>query len=67
MSPSDDPKAGGVPAEAFDINVREIEIAAGAGFLVPICGDILRMPGLPRVLGANRMSVSESGEISGLS
>ena len=64
-SPSDDPKAGGIPAP-FDIHVREIEIAAGAGFVVPICGDILRMPGLPRVPGATRMSISEDGEIKGL-
>jgi formate--tetrahydrofolate ligase len=46
--------------------VREIEISAGAGFVVPICGEILRMPGLPRVPGANRMHLNEDGEIVGL-
>jgi formate--tetrahydrofolate ligase len=64
-SPSDDPKAGGIP-DPFDIHVREIEIASGAGFVVPICGDILRMPGLPRVPGATRMGLNEDGEIEGL-
>jgi len=65
-SVSDDPKGGGIPHE-FDIHVREIEIAAGAGFLIPICGDILRMPGLPRVPGATRMSIDPDGTIRGLS
>ncbi|MCP4869046.1 MAG: formate--tetrahydrofolate ligase [Proteobacteria bacterium] len=63
---SDDPKGGGLPYD-FDIHVREIEIASGAGFLIPICGDILRMPGLPRVPGATRMSVEADGTIRGLS
>ena len=63
---SDDPKGGGLPHD-FDIHVREIEIASGAGFLIPICGDILRMPGLPRVPGATRMSVDADGTIRGLS
>ncbi len=63
---SDDPKGGGFPV-GFDIHIREIEIAAGAGFLVPISGDILRMPGLPRVPGATRMDIDEEGIIQGLS
>jgi formate--tetrahydrofolate ligase len=62
---SDNPKGGGIPKD-FDIHVREIEISAGAGFVVPICGEILRMPGLPRVPGANRMHLNEDGEIVGL-
>jgi formate--tetrahydrofolate ligase len=62
---SDDPKGGGLPGE-YDIHVREIEISAGAGFLVPICGNILRMPGLPKVPGATRMHLTEDGEIVGL-
>jgi len=62
---SDDPKGGGLPGE-YDIHIREIEISAGAGFLVPICGDMLRMPGLPRVPGATKMHLNEDGEIVGL-
>jgi len=63
---SDNPKAGGIPPGPFDIHVREIEISAGAGFVVPICGEILRMPGLPRIPGANKMHLNEDGEIVGL-
>jgi len=63
---SDDPKGGGFPTD-FDITIRQIEIAAGAGFLVPITGDIMRMPGLPRVPGATRMDIDEEGRIDGLS
>ena len=62
---SDDPKLLGAPT-GFDITVREIQVAAGAGFLVPITGDILRMPGLPRVPASVRMGI-EGGEIVGLS
>lgn len=62
---TDDPKGGGLPKE-FVLQIREIEISAGAGFVVPICGEILRMPGLPRVPGANRMHLNEDGEIVGL-
>ena len=63
---SDDPKGGGCPT-GFEITIRQVEIAAGAGFLVPITGDIMRMPGLPRVPGATRMDVDEDGTIHGLS
>lgn len=62
---TDDPKGGGLPKE-FVLQIREIEISSGAGFVVPICGEILRMPGLPRVPGANRMHLNEDGEIVGL-
>ena len=51
----------------FDINIREIEIAAGAGFLIPIAGNILRMPGLPVVPAAEGIDISDDGVISGLS
>ena len=50
----------------FNVTVREIEIAAGAGFLVPITGDIMRMPGLPAVASAELIDIDENGEISGL-
>lgn len=62
---SDDPKLLGRPRD-FEITVREIEIAAGAGFLVPITGDIMRMPGLPGVPSANHIDISDDGLISGL-
>jgi formate--tetrahydrofolate ligase len=62
---SDDPKRLGAPT-GFRITVREIQIAAGAGFLVPITGDILRMPGLPRRPASARMRI-ENGQIVGLS
>ena len=54
---SDDEKLLGRP-ENFDIHIREFEIAAGAGFLIPIAGDILRMPGLPQVPAAEHIDIS---------
>lgn len=51
----------------FRITVREIEIAAGAGFLIPITGAMMRMPGLPAVPASENMSIDENGKISGLS
>jgi len=51
----------------FRITVREIEIAAGAGFLIPITGAMMRMPGLPTVPASENMSIDENGKISGLS
>ncbi len=63
---SDDPKALGRP-QNFTITVREIEIAAGAGFTIPITGNMLRMPGLPGQPAATNMDISNDGVISGLS
>ncbi len=62
---SDDPKLIGRPSE-FKITVREIEIAAGAGFLVPITGSIMRMPGLPSKPAAENIDIDTEGNISGL-
>lgn len=62
---SDHPKLLGRP-KGFMITVREFEFAAGAGFLIPICGDMLRMPGLPQVPSANSIDIDEDGKISGL-
>ncbi len=62
---SDNPKLLGRP-ENFVVTVRQIEIAAGAGFLIPITGDIMRMPGLPEVPAAVHMDISENGQITGL-
>lgn len=63
---SDDPKALGKP-EKFTLTVREIEIAAGAGFCVPITGNMLRMPGLPALPAAEGMDIDNNGRITGLS
>lgn len=62
---SDDPKLLGRPT-GFTITVREIEIAAGAGFLVPITGAIMRMPGLPATPSAELIDIDDDGQISGL-
>jgi formate--tetrahydrofolate ligase len=63
---SDDPKAIGAATD-FEITVNEIEIAAGAGFVVPILGKMMRMPGLPKVPAAEGMDIDASGKVSGLS
>lgn len=63
---SDNPALLGRPKD-FLITVREIIIAAGAGFLIPITGDIMRMPGLPKKPAATVIDISNSGNISGLS
>lgn len=63
---SDDAKKRGRPKD-FTITVREIEIAAGAGFVIPITGDMLRMPGLPYVPASMGMDIDNDGKISGLS
>lgn len=51
----------------FNVTVREFEFAAGAGFVIPILGDIMRMPGLPEVPAANHMDIDNAGKITGLS
>lgn len=63
---TDNPKILGA-IEGFEITIREIEIAAGAGFIIPIAGEMLRMPGLPAVPAAVGMSIDANGNISGLS
>lgn len=62
---SDNPKLLGRPKD-FTITVRQIEIAAGAGFLVPITGNIMRMPGLPAHPASERIDIDGDGNISGL-
>ena len=62
---SDNPKLLGRPKD-FVVTVREIEISAGAGFLVPITGDIMRMPGLPAEPAAENMDVDNHGKVKGL-
>jgi formate--tetrahydrofolate ligase len=62
---SDNEKLVGRPT-GFTITIREFEIAAGAGFLIPIAGDILRMPGLPDTPSAEAVDIDSRGMISGL-
>ncbi len=62
---SDNPKLLGRP-ENFLIVVREIEIASGAGFVIPITGEIMRMPGLPTIPAAENVDVDNQGNITGL-
>ena len=62
---SDDPALLGAP-RGFTITVRNIKVSAGAGFLVALTGDIMTMPGLPKVPAAEKIDVDENGRISGL-
>jgi len=62
---SDDPKKLGRPT-GFNITVRDITVSAGAGFLVALTGEIMKMPGLPKVPAAEKIDVNEKGVISGL-
>lgn len=62
---STDPKLLGAPS-GHVVNVREVRLAAGAEFIVMICGDVMTMPGLPKVPAANAIDVDESGKIVGL-
>ena len=62
---SDDPKLLGRP-EGFELNVREVYVSAGAGFVVALTGDVMTMPGLPKQPAAYRIDVNEKGVITGL-
>lgn len=62
---SDDADLIGRPV-GFNLHVREIEIASGAGFVVPITGDMMRMPGLPEVPSAEHIDIDDDGNITGL-
>lgn len=62
---SDDPKKLGRPT-GFSINIREVYVSAGAGFVVAITGTMMTMPGLPKVPAAERIDVDENGKIVGL-
>lgn len=63
---SDDETRIGRPSN-FKITVREFEFAAGAGFIIPILGDMMRMPGLPSIPAAEGMHIDKNGKITGLS
>ena len=62
---SDDPSLLGRPSE-FEITVREVRVSAGAGFVVALTGDVMTMPGLPKVPAANNMDIDKDGKIVGL-
>ena len=62
---SDDPAKLGAPKD-FTVTVRNVKVSAGAGFLVALTGEIMTMPGLPKVPAAERIDVDENGKISGL-
>jgi formate--tetrahydrofolate ligase len=62
---SDDTKKLGAPKD-FTVQVRNLKVSAGAGFIVALTGEIMTMPGLPRVPAAERIDVDENGKISGL-
>lgn len=62
---STDPQLKGAPS-GHQVPIREVRLLAGAEFVVVICGEIMTMPGLPRVPAANAISVNEAGEIEGL-
>ena len=63
---TDNEKILGRPT-GFDVTVRGLEVSAGAGFVVPLLGDMLRMPGLPEVPAAEHMTIDGAGRIEGLS
>ncbi len=62
---STDPNQRGAPT-GFDLPVREVRLSAGAGFVVAICGEIMTMPGLPRVPSAEAIKLNADGDIEGL-
>ena len=63
---SDNPSLLGAP-EGFEITVRDVKLSAGAGFVVALTGDIMTMPGLPKVPAAMGMDIDADGKITGLS
>jgi formate--tetrahydrofolate ligase len=62
---STDPKLRGAPQKHV-VNIREVRLAAGAEFVIMICGDVMTMPGLPKVPAANNIDVDSDGRITGL-
>ena len=62
---SDDPALLGAPS-GFEVTVRNLKVSAGAGFIVALTGDIMTMPGLPKVPAAEKIDVDENGKITGL-
>ena len=62
---STDPQLKGAPSD-HTINVREVRLAAGAEFIVMVCGDVMTMPGLPKVPSAERIDLDDNGRVVGL-
>lgn len=62
---SSDPNKKGAPT-GHTLPVREVRLSAGAGFIVAVCGDIMTMPGLPRIPSANSIRLNEQGQVEGL-
>ena len=62
---STDPQLRGAPS-GHVINIREVRLAAGAEFVVMVCGDIMTMPGLPKVPSSERIDVDANGRVVGL-
>ena len=62
---SDDPLKLGAP-ENFVVTIKKVKVSAGAGFIVALTGDIMTMPGLPKVPAAEKIDVDEDGVIHGL-
>lgn len=62
---SDDPTKLGAP-EGFEVTVKNVKVSAGAGFVVVLTGDIMTMPGLPKIPAAENIDVDDSGKITGL-
>ena len=62
---TDDQTKLGAPTD-FEVTVRNLKISAGAGFIVALTGEIMTMPGLPKVPAATKIDVDESGKITGL-
>jgi formate--tetrahydrofolate ligase len=65
MSFSTDPTAIGAPT-GHNVHVSEVRLANGAGFIVAICGNMMTMPGLPKVPAAERIDIDDNGNITGL-
>ncbi|MFN0043430.1 MAG: formate--tetrahydrofolate ligase, partial [Alphaproteobacteria bacterium] len=57
--------AKGAPSDHI-VNLREVRLSAGAEFVVAICGEVMTMPGLPKVPAANSITINERGQIDGL-
>jgi formate--tetrahydrofolate ligase len=62
---STDAKLRGAPSH-HEINIREVRLAAGAEFIVMVCGEIMTMPGLPKVPAATKIDLDDSGKVTGL-
>ncbi len=65
LSLSGDPKLYGRPKD-FSLHIREVRLSAGAGFVVPIAGEIMTMPGLPKIPSAENIDITEDGKIIGI-